>query len=303
MEIGSRIHDLRVHAGMTQKDLADRLFVTAQAVSRWEQDLVEPNLYTLNKMASIFNVSVDFLLGRETNEAVTAAPGPTKEEIGEVVEEHLAAQKRTIGVCSVCHRPILEGEKMHVEKYGNARTGRHENVYCDECYKKEVAETDKNIIKNNIKWRGVAWGLFALGLAVGLAVTIVLSVMMSDFVGTICAIGIPFSIMFAMFLYCLGARNTEFSSIYMEVITWGCVKLPGIIFSWSIEGIVWMILMKILFWILGILITIGAFAFATVICTVLSIFFFPIAVKRSYKNPEKTESKWSFQKSMEEEAK
>lgn len=282
IDVGKRIRDLRVAAGLTQKQLAHRLYVTAQAVSRWEQNLVEPNLQTINQMASIFHVSVDHLLGRADEETPV---NPTSKEIEAMLDQKLAAQKRTIGVCDRCHRPILEGEPMHVENLGDG----NKTVYCDACQKKKEAEDKARVERNNTKWRRLAWTLFGLGIGVALVITIVLGVMMPKSAGLIFGVGIPLSILLGMLLYCIAARNTNFSDIYLEIISWGCVKFPGLIFRMDIEGIVWVILMKILFWFLGIIISIGAFTLATGICAVLSIFFFPIAVKRSYTRPEKTE--------------
>lgn len=58
-----RIRQLRQENGITQKDLAARLFVTPQAISKWEKDLATPNPETLVKLAEIFNCSVDHLCG------------------------------------------------------------------------------------------------------------------------------------------------------------------------------------------------------------------------------------------------
>ena len=53
--IGANIKRLRTQHGMTQKNLADKLFVSAQAVSRWENDEVEPSIGTIMDLAKIFN--------------------------------------------------------------------------------------------------------------------------------------------------------------------------------------------------------------------------------------------------------
>ena len=63
--IGENIKNYRIEKGMTQKELADKLFVTAQAVSRWENNEVEPSLNTIVILAEIFEVSVDELCGKE----------------------------------------------------------------------------------------------------------------------------------------------------------------------------------------------------------------------------------------------
>jgi DNA-binding XRE family transcriptional regulator len=54
--IGSNIRTLRMKKGMTQKALADQLFVSPQAISRWENNEVEPSLGTITELAKIFDV-------------------------------------------------------------------------------------------------------------------------------------------------------------------------------------------------------------------------------------------------------
>ena len=63
--IGNNIKRLRTQRGMTQKNLADRLFVSPQAVSRWENNEVEPSLGTITEMAKIFNVTTDEILNAD----------------------------------------------------------------------------------------------------------------------------------------------------------------------------------------------------------------------------------------------
>jgi len=64
--IGKKIKEFRNKCKMTQKELADILYVTPQAVSRWENGIVEPSLSAVVEMAKIFHVNTDDLL--EVNE-------------------------------------------------------------------------------------------------------------------------------------------------------------------------------------------------------------------------------------------
>ena len=56
---------LRERKGLTQAELADMLYTTAQSVSRWENGLSEPDIDTLCRIADIFEVRVDTLLSRD----------------------------------------------------------------------------------------------------------------------------------------------------------------------------------------------------------------------------------------------
>jgi len=62
---GSVLKDLREKAGMSQKRLADIIGLTQQTIAKWEKDKAEPDTETLIKLAELFEVSVDQLLGRQ----------------------------------------------------------------------------------------------------------------------------------------------------------------------------------------------------------------------------------------------
>lgn len=64
----SRLKSLRQQAGLSQRALAEKLFVSQQAVARWETDKATPNPEMLAKIAEILNISVDELLGREDSQ-------------------------------------------------------------------------------------------------------------------------------------------------------------------------------------------------------------------------------------------
>lgn len=72
--LGRRIARLRLEHGMTQERLARTLGVTAQAVSKWENDLSAPDIMSLPQLARELGVTVDELLG-----GVGAAAGQTEE--------------------------------------------------------------------------------------------------------------------------------------------------------------------------------------------------------------------------------
>ena len=62
MDIGKRIAELRKARKWTQQELADKLYVTDKAVSKWEQGLGSPELSTVVALAKVFGVSTDYLL-------------------------------------------------------------------------------------------------------------------------------------------------------------------------------------------------------------------------------------------------
>ena len=58
-ESGMRIADLRKQKGLTQEQLADRLGVSYQSVSRWENGVTYPDIEFLPAIAKYFSVSLD----------------------------------------------------------------------------------------------------------------------------------------------------------------------------------------------------------------------------------------------------
>ena len=63
MEPKNIIYELRTKAGLSQDELAAKVFVTRQAVSRWENGETVPNVETLKLLSKLFDVSINTLLG------------------------------------------------------------------------------------------------------------------------------------------------------------------------------------------------------------------------------------------------
>ncbi|MCL2015444.1 MAG: helix-turn-helix domain-containing protein [Defluviitaleaceae bacterium] len=62
MTIGEKIKKLRLAAEMSQEQLASRLYVSRQCVSKWERDAAAPCVYSVVRISEIFGVTTDFLL-------------------------------------------------------------------------------------------------------------------------------------------------------------------------------------------------------------------------------------------------
>lgn len=64
--LNQQIRELRLARKMSQVELARTLNVTKQSVSNWENDNIQPSVEMLIKIAKVFSVSTDYLLGIET---------------------------------------------------------------------------------------------------------------------------------------------------------------------------------------------------------------------------------------------
>lgn len=63
MDTKNIILELRTQKGLSQEELAEKVFVTRQAVSRWENGETTPNTETLKLLSKLFDVSINTLLG------------------------------------------------------------------------------------------------------------------------------------------------------------------------------------------------------------------------------------------------
>lgn len=102
MEMNSILKQLRENNNLTQEQMAARLMVTRQAVSRWENGETQPNTDTLKLLSSEFNVSINTLLG----------------------------SPRQL-ICQCCGMPLNEDNMISREKDGS-----YNEDYCKWCYAK-----------------------------------------------------------------------------------------------------------------------------------------------------------------------
>ena len=62
MELGKRLKECRMKSEMTQEELADRLYVSRQTISSWENDKSYPDIHSLLMISDLFGVSLDILI-------------------------------------------------------------------------------------------------------------------------------------------------------------------------------------------------------------------------------------------------
>ena len=65
MSMGQKIQNLRQSKGLSQEQLAEKLDVSRQSVSKWESGAARPETEKLIALADLFGVTTDYLLGRD----------------------------------------------------------------------------------------------------------------------------------------------------------------------------------------------------------------------------------------------
>ena len=76
MEFNEKLQELRKQRGLTQEELAEKLYVSRTAISKWESGRGYPNIESLKAIAKFFSVTVDELLS--SGEALTIAEEDNK---------------------------------------------------------------------------------------------------------------------------------------------------------------------------------------------------------------------------------
>ena len=104
MEFNNRLYKLRKQSGMSQEELANRLNVSRQTISKWEVGDSTPDLEKLVAISDLFHVSLDELV--------------TGEESNKTDEEEKSTEKNKTDVLSVLDEKVLTDENKKKAKKG-----------------------------------------------------------------------------------------------------------------------------------------------------------------------------------------
>ena len=88
--LGSRINELRIASGWSQVQLAEKLNISKQTVSNWENDNIQPSIEMLVRIANLFSVSTDYLLGLDnlTHINVEGVPVSFVAHLTQLIEDY-----------------------------------------------------------------------------------------------------------------------------------------------------------------------------------------------------------------------
>lgn len=74
--LGQRINELRIALGWSQVQLAEKLNISKQTVSNWENENIQPSIEMLVRLSKLFRVSTDYLLGLDNAKTINVAGLP-----------------------------------------------------------------------------------------------------------------------------------------------------------------------------------------------------------------------------------
>lgn len=269
--LGERISQLRSSSGLTQKELGDKLNVTAQAVSKWENGLSEPDIDTLKRLSVIFGISVSELVEEEAHAEVATAQA-TAAPVTEQITTRIIN-----GYCETCKKPVGPGEYV-VERYGRSGLQR---IYCNECKKKadynskvsELNEHKKETTRSFIF--GPIAGVVALTLCLILFLTSDNTLPVGIAIGISIVVGIAY-FTFIVQIFWDGVVNDLFFDIFMKSF-----KMPGVIFTLDLEGILFLIFVKLGLALLSIFLSVVWFLLGVLfLIPIFSLVVYPFALMK-----------------------
>ena len=278
MEYGTKISELRRKNKLTQSELGEKLNVTPQAVSKWENNLSQPDIGSLRKMSAIFNISLDELLNDDEQVDTTEDNG--QKQATEKKEKEKENDLPVLGYCSTCKKPVRAGEfKTVLDKNSTQIT------YCNTCYNKMLQDKQKEeqrklAIQKQIKindskktfFSGIIWGIIAaILLLIGGIITysqnkdtyyLVLTIILP-----ICAFTMVSQIIWGNFI--------------QDIFFFFCrsFKAPfGLIFTLDLDGIIWFLTVKLALWIIFGALSIAFFLLGLVVNFAVSLVVFPFTL-------------------------
>jgi len=295
MTFGQKIKDLRVKSNLTQKELAEKMNVTFQTVSKWESDTNEPDMANIKELAKIFNCSIQYLF--DEDDVQIEKVEETKEESDEqVIEDETKAEETAPAVLVKCEKCGKEVPESDIKKYpvknndGDIVTVKK---LCKDCYDDAIKLKSSSKVKTRpgiLKGIGqrndkkpLIWSI-VFG-CIALVITLIVCLTKNIEVGP--SIGYSFAAGYTVLatIYCI-ATASYISGVFGEVASWS-IRFPGIIFSFDLDGLMFLIGMKILFAVLGFLISVAVFILAVLLSSFLSVIsFIPLFIynKKHYED-------------------
>lgn len=112
MELSQKLKELRKKQGLTQLELAERLFVSRQAISGWEAGTSRPSTENLQSLSKLYNVPLEMLL----DDAEAAGPEPEK-----IPEEERPEKEK--------HEPGPDKARRNIKAGKKTRRKENEKVF------------------------------------------------------------------------------------------------------------------------------------------------------------------------------
>lgn len=121
MNLTEKLIYLRKKQGLTQVELAEKLDVSRQAVSKWESDMTVPSIDNLKILGKLYGVSMDYLLNDELEQFETSKKETTVESDCSVRSANRMNKQRVLAILLAC--VLLLTVSLTVKKLSQSNDG------------------------------------------------------------------------------------------------------------------------------------------------------------------------------------
>ena len=277
MTLGRKLAGYRKLAGFTQQQLGEHLNLSAQAISKWEKDMTEPDLATLRVLAELYKVTVDELLDPnsgfqdptvedEADETVAVQPIGFCKDCGVMVTEENVGQTQPVVLCKKC----VDAREAQAKRA--AEEARRKKLNEDAARERALAAGRSK----QKKYRTAAFWVAGIFGAAWLALMILS--LTDGFDAGLLAVGLVGAYVVFAFVFCL-----FYETVVREVVVdWfgKSIQWPGLIFDFDFDGILWLIGMKLLFFVLGLLFGIVTGLIGIALGLICAPFVYPFVMRK-----------------------
>ncbi len=273
-DYGNAIKVLRKRNSMTQAQLAEQLNVSGQAVSKWENNMAQPDLDTVLKMAELFGISLDEFTRLCSTDAADATPAAEVAATAAVAPAPVpmpAPAPILIGVCTQCSRSIYEGENLGTYT---------PKLLCKSCVAENGRKRQEEIkrreyeaaFKKKQQLSKLRRSLIIPAIVAAALMVFFIIIDPSDFLGWL---------LLGIWGYAIAVLirwdNNWVASIFENTFAWTFAK-PGLIIPLSLDGFIWAFCVKIAMAIIWFLISLVVTGLGLILCAILTPFVIPFAI-------------------------
>lgn len=286
MTLGEKISSLRKERSLTQAELGGELGVTYQAVSKWERDESMPDFDMISKLAKLFGVPIAHFENNDGSDEVENI------QQDEHAEEAAEAVNHVLGVCTVCGKYIntdnvgTESPKLVCCTCLNEQKAQKERA---QQASKQQKEAQCRALSSSFNKRVIIASVVAELISLTLMIFSFINLSSSqDLLGMSKGAYIAYTLLGFVVIF-VWIFQLFFDGAVRSVTLAGMffIRLPGIIFSADLDGLIFLIVMKILFFIISAIVFIGAMVVTSLAAMVLSLFtFVPLIIKIVRRNED-----------------
>ncbi len=251
MNYGEAIRQLRKQANMTQAELGEKMNVSSQAVSKWENGLSQPDFETLCKCCELFHITMDDFSRMVKGEEIAPAAAPARTQDG----------ASFLGVCTGC------GKAIGPDNLGKSGP----RLLCKDC----LAAREKKIVAT-VKFQKKK---HSRRVVASFIVASIVAVLIGIIAGVVCEWWLGLLLAVCSFTF---VAQLFWDGFVVEAVLFSLHRFggPGVIFECSPEGCLFLIVAKLIIFVGRLLLPLVVFLGGCLIALLLSPFtFIPAAVR------------------------